>query len=102
MTRLTNRLVRILRAKLASNEPAPLEELESTDPTSERSDEDRWLDVLELSPGASRDEIRASYLKLCKRYHPDRFVASPEKAEMANELMQEIGRAYRGLLGDDR
>ena len=103
MRKLGRRIARIVRAKLLFSEQNPWrEESDSTQApahSTETSQEDRWLDTLELARGASHgeDELRAAYLKLSKRFHPDRFTSTPEKLELANELMQEINRAYRGL-----
>ncbi len=53
--------------------------------------------VLGVARDADRDEIRASYLALCRRYHPDRFANDPARCERANELVREITLAYRTL-----
>ena len=102
MTALGRRLARLLRAKLLFFDQTPLQEEPDTSQepaaTFEMSQEARWLDTLELSRDASHEEIRAAYLRLSKRFHPDRFASAPEKLELANELMQEINRAYRGLI----
>ena len=37
-------------------------------------------EVLELSPGASDDEIKAAYRKLAKKYHPDLNGGSAHKS----------------------
>ncbi len=102
MTTLGRRIARLLRAKLLFSEKTPLQEepdpSQATARSTETSQEDRWLDTLELARGASHEEVRAAYLRLSKRFHPDRFTSTPEKLELANELMQEINRAYRGLI----
>lgn len=33
--------------------------------------QNKYLDILHLQPGASKDEIKAAYRKLSKKYHPD-------------------------------
>ena len=43
---------------------------------------------------ATREEIRAAYRQLARRWHPDRFMAGPER-DWANEKMAEINAAYR-------
>ncbi len=102
MTTLGRRIARLLRAKLLFSEQTPWREepdpSQSPARSTETSQEDRWLDALELARGASHEEVRAAYLRLSKRFHPDRFASAPEKLELANELMQEINRAYRGLI----
>ena len=52
---------------------------------------------MELDDDASADEIRTSYRKLCRRYHPDYFSHDEGKAQAANELLAEINRAYEVL-----
>ena len=51
-------------------------------------------ELLNVSPGASRDEIRAAYRAMARRWHPDRFMAGPER-DWANERMADINAAYR-------
>ena len=100
MTTLGRRLARLVRAKLLLYQTPLQEEPDKPqDPAPfEMSQQDRWLQTLELSRGSSDEDIRAAYLRLSKRFHPDRFASAPEKLELANELMQEINRAYRGLI----
>jgi len=52
--------------------------------------------VLDVSEDATQEEIRAAYLKLVKKYHPDRYVDNPLK-ELANEKLKEINEAYEML-----
>jgi hypothetical protein len=49
--------------------------------------------VLGVPPTASRDEIRAAYRRLARRYHPD--VNPPEEDDAAaNEFMRRLNEAY--------
>lgn len=52
--------------------------------------------VLGVSEGASQEEIRAAYLQLVKKYHPDKYTDNPLK-ELANEKLKEINEAYEIL-----
>ena len=52
--------------------------------------------VLGVSEGASQEEIRAAYLKLVKKYHPDKYTDSDLK-ELANEKLVEVNEAYEML-----
>lgn len=52
--------------------------------------------VLGVSETASQEEIRAAYLELVKKYHPDRYVDNPLK-ELASEKLKEINEAYETL-----
>ena len=52
--------------------------------------------VLGVSEDATQDEIRAAYLELVKRYHPDRYPDEKQK-KVANEKLVEINEAYEFL-----
>ena len=52
--------------------------------------------VLGVSENATAEEIRAAYLQLVKKYHPDRYT-DPELREIANEKLVEINEAYEIL-----
>ena len=49
--------------------------------------------VLGVSPSADKEEIRAAYMALVKKYHPDRYQDSALKAQ-AEEKMKQINAAY--------
>ncbi|MFW6338458.1 MAG: J domain-containing protein [Alkalispirochaetaceae bacterium] len=53
--------------------------------------------VLEVEPGASIEEVRESYKRLLRRYHPDRFVGRPEKQRAATEVTRAVIAAYRAI-----
>lgn len=57
--------------------------------------------VLGVAPGADKETIRAAYLALVKRHHPDRHYAEGTPAEfirVADLRMAEINAAYRELM----
>ena len=54
-------------------------------------------EILGVSPCAGKEELRAAYRALARRWHPDRFAAGPER-EWAGEHMAEINAAYQQLL----
>lgn len=56
-------------------------------------------EVLNIPATATRDEIRAAYRDLARRWHPDRFMPGPER-DWANEKMAAINAAYRLCLSD--
>ena len=64
----------------------PEEEFTWQEPTRE----DSHYNTLGISEHATRDEIRKAFLKLSKRYHPDR---NPE----GKEMFQKINAAYQVL-----
>lgn len=49
--------------------------------------------VLGVTETASDEEIRAAYLKLVKKYHPDRYQDNPLK-NLADEKLKEVNEAY--------
>ena len=50
-------------------------------------------EVLGLEPGATRAEVRAAYLRLAKKHHPDK-----NPGDKASEwIFKEVGRAYESL-----
>jgi len=53
--------------------------------------------VLNISPLATKAEIRQAYRELARRWHPDRFMEGPER-DWAGEKMAEINAAYRACL----
>ncbi|WP_420582732.1 J domain-containing protein [Reichenbachiella sp.] len=54
--------------------------------------QNQYLEVLELSPGASKAQIKSAYRRLSKVYHPD-----VSKDENAREKFIEINEAYKFL-----
>ncbi len=52
--------------------------------------------VLGVNEGASNEEIRAAYLSLVKKYHPDKYT-DPDMKQLANEKLKEINEAYDQL-----
>ena len=50
------------------------------------------FNVLEISPDASPEDIKAAYHRLAKRWHPDRFMGA-EKAE-AEVRFRELAEAF--------
>lgn len=55
-------------------------------------------DSLGLERGADTDEIRSTYRKLARNFHPDRFSdAPPSDQRAAHERMQEINQAFAVL-----
>jgi DnaJ-domain-containing protein 1 len=53
---------------------------------------------LELSPGATVEDIKSAYRRLMAKYHPDKHTGDPAKHRAATDLSQELTRAYRALL----
>ncbi|MBQ3574301.1 MAG: J domain-containing protein [Clostridia bacterium] len=53
--------------------------------------------VLNLPPGAGKEDIRRAYREMARRWHPDRFPEGPER-DWASEKMAEINAAYRACM----
>ena len=53
-----------------------------------------FYEILELTPDCSLEDIKNSYRRLCKIYHPDR---NPDD----NERFIEINKAYETLVNED-
>ena len=60
----------------------------------------RAFAILEVAPSATPSELRSSYRRLCRRYHPDRFDQDAEKSRAATELLAEVNAAYDLLTAD--
>ena len=52
--------------------------------------------VLGVNEGATNEEIRAAYLSLVKKYHPDKYT-DPDMKQLAIEKLKEINEAYDQL-----
>lgn len=52
--------------------------------------------TLGINEDANESEIRAAYLKLVKKYHPDKYT-DPDLKAIANEKLIEINEAYETL-----
>jgi len=58
------------------------------------------LQVLDLEPGASAEEVKAAYRDLVKVWHPDRYQHESERLrKRAEEHMKRITWAYEILIG---
>ena len=53
--------------------------------------------VLELAPGASRDEAREARIVLAKVWHPDRHQGDPKVYERADRKLRQINEAFATL-----
>jgi len=54
----------------------------------------KFYQALEVKKGATFEEIKSSYKKLMKMYHPDKFHNDVEKQKTAVELSKKINEAY--------
>lgn len=57
----------------------------------------RWLEVLGLGPGATKQQVDQAYRDLVKVWHPDRFESDPSLRLKATEKLRELNAAYDGL-----
>lgn len=58
---------------------------------------DGWYRTLEVDVGAPWTDIRRSYRKLLRKYHPDRYATDPDKLAAATAVTRKITVAYNGL-----
>lgn len=59
---------------------------------------EKHYQTLELTPGASLEEVRQAYRILVKIWHPDRFPVGSPVHHKAQEKLKEINLAYEKLL----
>ena len=52
-------------------------------------------EILEVRPGASADEVKASYHRLAKQWHPDRFTG--EQKSQAEHKFRQLSEAFNML-----
>lgn len=52
---------------------------------------------LELPYGADLAQVRASWKRLMRQYHPDRHSQNPEKRKVAEQLTQGLNEAFHAL-----
>jgi DnaJ domain len=57
----------------------------------------KYYKVLDLPYGADFEQVKASYRKLMRKYHPDLHTQSPQKAKAATELTMQVTEAYNEL-----
>src|SRR5262249_32838677 len=56
-------------------------------------------EVLQVMRGATKEEIKAAYFNMIKRYHPDKVShLGKEFQDIAEKKAQEINRAYETLM----
>lgn len=57
-------------------------------------EEAQYYANLELSYGASFEEVKKSYRALLKKYHPDLFAHDPENGQFAEKITLKLNEAY--------
>ncbi len=57
----------------------------------------RWYARLELPYGAPMEDVKQSYRRLMRLYHPDRHSSDADAEAMATAISQDITVAYEGL-----
>jgi molecular chaperone DnaJ len=58
-----------------------------------------YYEVLDVSPGASADDLKRAYRKLAQRWHPDK---NPDDRANAEERFKELNEAYQMLADPER
>ena len=59
---------------------------------------DRFYQILDVKPGATRSELKQAWLEKMKAHHPDRFAQDPKAEEEAAQQARQINLAYQELL----
>jgi DnaJ-domain-containing protein 1 len=67
----------------------------ATPPPVAQAKEASYFNALEVAPTASFTEIKASYKKLVKRYHPDLFNNHPQKRQYAETVTRQLNEAFQ-------
>ena len=52
---------------------------------------------LEVEYGADLDTVKASYRRLMRKYHPDKFAHDDHMQELSTQLTQELTVAYQAI-----
>jgi len=82
------------KAQIASLKPAA--ELGATPRIQAKTAQQDWWEILEVSPIANAEQVRAAYHEKAKQYHPDRYAngCATEIAEYANRMFRRISDAH--------
>lgn len=82
-------------SKLIADKPQPKADAQPYE-AQESGTSPAWHDVLNVSPHATADEIRAAYKTLMSQYHPDKVASLGEELRtLAERKSKEITSAYR-------
>ncbi len=66
-------------------------------------DTDNAYKILEIKPGASKNEIKQAYRKMAKKYHPDKIQSNdPAMIKGAEEKFREVRKAYEALIAREK
>ncbi|WP_017295131.1 J domain-containing protein [Geminocystis herdmanii] len=66
------------------------------------TDLDRYYSILELSPNATKDDIKKAYRTLAKKWHPDNFIDNLREQNLATEKFININEAYNILIQENQ
>ncbi len=61
------------------------------------ADRARYYRILDLSPGATPEQIKLAWRDLVQVWHPDRFAGNERLKQRAEETLKEINEAYERL-----
>lgn len=70
------------------------QELKNNEKEKKNPLEQEYYANLELPYGSGFDEIKASYKRLLKKYHPDKFYGNEKKIAIAQDVVKKLNVAY--------
>ena len=82
------------RKSAQKKNPSSATVIKSVDPEIQRA-----MRLLDISEGASRDEITRAYKKKLMYFHPDRYASNPVLEKVATKKTEQIIEAYKLILG---
>ena len=101
---LFNRVKNIIKSNINFKNEVKLEDIDTSDydevyyddvkEVPKDNKEEKYYGILELEYGAGFKEIKASYKRLLKKYHPDLYYNDTEKQKTAQKITEKLNEAY--------
>ena len=91
-------VTKYLARRRAAGKPAGMGRAETSQSPGHNNRPKTPYEVLGVSPGATKEQIRSAYRKLANQYHPDKVAhLGRELQELAEKRFKEIQEAYQYL-----
>ena len=65
------------------------------------ADTGTYYELLEISSGATREQVKQAFYALARKFHPDRHMSRPDWKEPLQQIMGAATDAYQTLVDDD-